>query len=598
MKAVCAFAILLAMTPVARAQPAMRAATSPAGPGIEVVLTWPSDASASRYNLYRRVAGQSSYPASPLNSTPITMLTDCSAIQAVIPVGSDDWNLLRDRLGDGPASPFDPCAIATIAQGSAKGAIVQFLARARWRIAAIAGQGYRDTTAVSGTAYEYELRGVNAVGTETGVLFTNVSLTAGAPVAIAAPVGLSAAAGDSRVLVSWGPQNDAAGFAIFRATAAPGPYQRVNDAGFLTQITHDLDGNPIPASNGFLDIQRWDPSGNPTTHLVQGVPIDGPVNGVTYFYRIASLDLLGQSGPMSANVVSATPADTTPPAAPSGVTVTAVNAENRLEARWNIVEYDVEGHRETEALVGYRLFRYESQNVDPAAGIQIGALILPPAAGQTFVVISDSDPGLRPPFGEKTFWYRVEVQDAAGNVSARSAAISGHLDDIAPPAPPKNVVAEGFDDFIQLRWTANTEPDLDGYQIYRSLCHNGVCNPCERAGGGGGGAGVRGAAGGGGGGERGRRGRGGGGAGAAGGGGRRGGGRARARERDRGGARAGAGRRRRAAAAEGGARGPRRGGTRAGAGQRRRGGRRPRRRAPRAGGRRARRCGGSAGGAG
>ena len=67
--------------------------------------------------------------------------------------------------------------------------MLQFLARTRWRIAAVAGQGYRDATAVSGTAYQYELRGVNAVGTETGVLFTDVALTAGAPPALAPPRG-------------------------------------------------------------------------------------------------------------------------------------------------------------------------------------------------------------------------------------------------------------------------------------------------------------------------------------------------------------------------------------------------------------------------
>ena len=83
---------------------------------------------------------------------------------------------------------------------------------------------------------------------------------------------------------------------MFRATAAAGPYQRVNEADFLTQVTQDLNGNAIPASNGFLDIRFWDPSGGPTTHVVQGTAIDGPANGVTYYYRIASLDLLGQAG--------------------------------------------------------------------------------------------------------------------------------------------------------------------------------------------------------------------------------------------------------------------------------------------------------------
>ena len=159
--------------------------------------------------------------------------------------------------------------------------------------------------------------------------------------------------------------------------------------------------------------------------------------------------------------------------------VTAVNSENRLEVRWNVVEHDIEGHREGAALAGYRLFRYESQNAAPETGLAIGGLILPPPASQTYVTASDNDPVLRPAFGEKTYWYRVEAQDAVGNLSARSAAVSGYLADITPPAPPKDLAAEGFDDFIRLRWSANTEPDLDGYQVYRSLCHNGVCNPCD-----------------------------------------------------------------------------------------------------------------------
>ena len=479
MRTICTVAIVLTIAQAAHAQPTMQAATSPAGPSLEVVFSWPPNTGVQRYNLYRRVAGAPAYPATPLNSTPIVRLSDCAAIQTVIPIGSADWNYLRDGLADGPSAPFNPCTIAAIASGSAKQTMLQFLARTRWRIAAVAGQGYRDMTAVSGTTYQYELRGVNAVGTETGMLFTDVAVTAGAPGALAPPSDLSAAAGDSRALLLWGPQNAAAGFAVFRATAVAGPYQRVNEAGFLTQVTQDLNGNAISTSNGYLDIRFWDPSGNPTTHVVQGTTVDGPSNGVTYYYRIASLDLLGQPGPMSSPPASAAPADATPPAAPSGVAVTAVNSENRMEVRWNVVEHDVEGHREGAPLAGYRLFRYESQNAAPGTGLAIGGLILPPPPSQTYVNASDNDPILRPTFGEKTYWYRVEAQDAVGNLSARSAAISGNLADITPPAPPKDLAAEGFDDFIQLRWSANTEPDLDGYQIYRSLCHNGVCNPCD-----------------------------------------------------------------------------------------------------------------------
>jgi fibronectin type 3 domain-containing protein len=333
---------------------------------------------------------------------------------------------------------------------------------------------------VNGTSYVYELRGVNAVGNETGTLFTNVGVAAGSPVAIPGPPGLTATAGDSRILLLWGAQPDAGGFLVLRAPTAVGPYVRVNEAVFLTQIQQDLDGKPLASpSNGFLDLERWDSAGVATSHAVNGIPVSGPYNSTTYFYKIASLDLLGQPGLPSAAPASATPQDKTPPAAPSGLSVRAVDSENRLEIRWNVAIADTDGHQESAPVSGYRLFRYDSENAPLASGTQIGGAIPAPPAGTTFVIASDNSPGLRPAFGEQTFWYRVDTSDVSGNVSGRSSAAGGHLKDITPPRPPKGIAAEGFDDFIRVTWSPNDEPDLDGYQIYRGLCHNGVSNPCE-----------------------------------------------------------------------------------------------------------------------
>ncbi|HEY3204793.1 MAG TPA: hypothetical protein VGL03_14175 [Thermoanaerobaculia bacterium] len=473
------FGAVMICATAARAQ-AMRAATSSPVPSLHVVVTWPPNATVQRFNLYRKVAGAPSFPATPLHPQPLERMSNCADIQAVIPPGSEEWIVLAKSLADSPTVDFDPCSISTIAAGSPKESKLFLLARSRWRIAVVAGLAYDDKGVVNGTGYVYELRGADAVGNETGTLFSNVTVTAGSPAAIPSPGSLSATAGDNRVLLLWGDQPEAAGFAVWRATVAAGPYVRVNELAFLSRITQDIDGAPLPTpSNGFLDIRRWDDSGAPTYHVVNGVPVYGPEDGATYFYKVSSLDLLDQQGPPSGSPVSAKPQDKTPPAAPSGVSVKAVDSQNRLEVRWNIVQSDVEGHEESSPIAGYRLFRYDAENAPLPTGTQIGGVIPPPAPGITDMTASDNASILRPPFGEQTFWYRVEAFDSSGNVGARSAAAGGHLKDITPPAPPKNVAAEGFDDFIRVTWAPNTEPDLDGYQIYRSLCHNGVSNPCE-----------------------------------------------------------------------------------------------------------------------
>jgi len=144
---------------------------------------------------------------------------------------------------------------------------------------------------------------------------------------------------------------------------------------------------------------------------------------------------------------------------------------NQLDIRWSKVEYDVSGHAE-DSIQGYRVYRYDVPDVTTTA-VAVGGLIPQPAAGYEFVTLSDTSSVLRPLYGEKTFWYRIECIDANGNVGALSAAAAGYLNDVTAPDPPKNVKAEGYESFIRVMWDPNSEPDLDGYLIYRSLCEYG-----------------------------------------------------------------------------------------------------------------------------
>jgi len=450
----------------------MQAVTTPPGPNQKVIVTWPLT-TVSRFNLYRTPG-----PSGPLNSTPIARMTSCAEIQAVIPMGSDDWNLLSSGLAQNNV-PFDPCSIWTIVPGSALEQRLEFLVRANWRIAVVAGQAFVDTGVTAGTTYTYKLRGLDALGNEIGPAFPDASVKAGSPVPIAAPPSVSATAGDYRVLLLWGDQPQAAGFLVMRATNVAGPYHQVNASPLVTRISNGVDGSPLASpANGFLDIQRWDTNGLPDTHIVTGVAIDGPKDGITYYYRVSSIDVLGQAGPSSASV-SAMPVDSTPPTTPSGVTVTALDPQNQIQVRWTASTLDVDGHVDSSGVTGYTVFRYDAENALLASGVQIGGVVPQPGPSVQAASVVDSSANLRPQYGEKTYWYRVRAVDAKGNTSAYSAAVGGHLKDITPPDPPKNLTAEGFDTYIELKWSANTEQDLDHYEIFRSYCHNGKSNPCD-----------------------------------------------------------------------------------------------------------------------
>jgi hypothetical protein len=414
------------------------------------------------------------------------MLTNPTEIMGWIDWRSEEWSLIEQALADPPGTiRFDPLKLGTISRGSEKFNRLQLLIRSYWRIAVAAGQGYQDAAVTSGQRYFYELRGVNKAGIETDVLATDIAITAGRRVKLRPPSGLTADAGDSKVLLLWDDVRRAAGFHVYRATAPAGPYKRINEIHLPARIEHNLNGEPLsPAGsgrNGFVDFQRWDDFGNPISHQVDGQAVDGPRDGTTYFYKVASLDLLGQEGSRSTSPASATPRDHTPPKVTQSLQVFANEPQSRLELKWVRVTHDVEGHLES-GILGYNVYRYENPSDPNEVPVLVGSLVGQPAPPEIYVTYSDSDPSLRPAFGEESFWFRVEAVDGNNNLSAPSAAVSGHLKDITPPAPPKGSTAEGHDDFIRIRWKLSSEPDMEAYLIYRSLCHYGNWRPCEKKG--------------------------------------------------------------------------------------------------------------------
>ena len=339
------------------------------------------------------------------------------------------------------------------------------------------GWAFIDSKVTKGTTYTYELRGVLAKGGEV-VLDQNVIIKAGFFKLPQPPSAFSLTAGDSQVLSLWNRNNYAFNYLLQRADNPGGPFFTINDAPIIYDITTDLDNQPLSSPKpGFVDFQRWDEEGLPVSHPVAGLDIDGPANSATYYYRVASCDILDRHGSWS-GTQSATPLDTTPPMSPTDFRIDVNASPFGLLLSWRKVTRDVRHHQMLEPSQTYRIYRADLlDNLDDLstlAAYQIATVNADPTDPTTITLTwLDTDPALQVPYGEKDFWYRLCCVDMSGNESSPSAALAGRLPDITPPGPTQVIGADGYADHISVYWLPNPEPDLAGYQIYRGVCDHG-----------------------------------------------------------------------------------------------------------------------------
>ena len=82
---------------------------------------------------------------------------------------------------------------------------------------------------------------------------------------------------------------------------------------------------------------------------------------------------------------------------------------------------------------------------------------------------SYSNTGLSP---STTYYYKVSAVDNAGNIGTLSAerfATTSTPADTTPPAQVAGLSVTAVSSTPNLSWTANTEPDLNHYNVYRSM---------------------------------------------------------------------------------------------------------------------------------
>jgi len=126
----------------------------------------------------------------------------------------------------------------------------------------------------------------------------------------------------------------------------------------------------------------------------------------------------------TSNATGNTPADTTPPSPPTGLTAAAAGSTG-ANLSWSASTDNV-------GVTGYTVRRNGVQVATPAT-------------------TSYADTGLS---AATTYSYTVAARDAAGNISPNSASVSV----TTPPPPPSNSAG--------LAWDAVIVPNLSGYRVY------------------------------------------------------------------------------------------------------------------------------------
>jgi probable HAF family extracellular repeat protein len=208
----------------------------------------------------------------------------------------------------------------------------------------------------NGTTYYYVVTATNGSG-RSG--YSNeASATPVAPPSPPAPTGLTAAAGDQRVTVSWNASDGATYYNLWRATTPGGPY---------THHVVNFDGT------------QWTDS--------------DLANGTTYYYVVTA----GNTGGVSPNSseVSATPIGPPPPAAPTALA--AAGGKKKVSLTWK--------QSTSAGVTQNRIYR----STTSGGGYTLRATI---SAGQSF-----SDTGLS---NRVTYYYRVTAVNSSGKESTYS----------------------------------------------------------------------------------------------------------------------------------------------------------------------------------
>ncbi|NQT84096.1 hypothetical protein HQ563_13805, partial [bacterium] len=289
------------------------------------------------------------------------------------------------------------------------------------------------------------------------------------------PENLVAVAGTEEVSLYWDEnlETDIAGYNVYRSETSGSGYAKIND-GLVTAIEY-LDTDVVGGTTYYYVVTAMDTSGNES-----GASNEASAMPEADYDAYVSQDPIVTYGTVGGNGIAGTVA------AGDGLVQTITEVPNGTAGMASLeVEYVLHttaNPAEVAELVLYLDANWTELDADPllvsiydgsgyediTAAIQSGSFT--PASqpqnyvnvdGNISVLFTDTEP------------IRKEKKDTL-TIDLLYAHILAGPPDTEPPAPPEGLTATAGDTIVDLDWDDNTEPDRDGYYVYRSESESGT----------------------------------------------------------------------------------------------------------------------------
>ncbi|WP_448518714.1 fibronectin type III domain-containing protein [Rhodoflexus sp.] len=286
------------------------------------------------------------------------------------------------------------------------------------------GNQYTDASAVAGQRYEYRV-----VSTSGKELKTSPAVEMGGEILELSPSVIVHDLTDTRFQVAWKEEPlRFLGVNIYRSSVVEGR-KKLNELPLMSAIANPTaDGSPK-----------------------QGLYADTTLQyGVSYAYEVVGIDFFGRETQPSA-AIEVRAEDRTPPLPVSALSSQADPKTGLIALRWN--------RSPSADAAGYDIYRRGRKET---GGFKKVNVTLKQPSDTVFID--------EPPAADVWF-YKVATLDRAGN-SRDSDTTFAMLPDKEPPAAPQGLILEAKSGEMHLKWQPNTEPDLLGYRLYRTINEN------------------------------------------------------------------------------------------------------------------------------